>query len=293
MANTFDLVNVNSHSLGLVGRDKTTGRRVVSILIPKNTALPCTTSRRFELARDNQRMILAHVVEGDSHQPEDCVPLGELVLRNLPSNLPATTSIHVEFSYSPDGLLKVSARIPAARRTTDIAIHRLQAERIDDLPTWRNRLLTATVAVGAEAGREPNTFSEPTTVNEAHERLNGLYRVVGEVAVGQSLPWSFSIRKRTAARAAASMTRMQGALKEAEREYETAVTHAEKIYAMGKLSQCRHQYREADAAATKLFVELGSKCADRSLVLPGAESEFGEIRQLREWLANAEDGGTR
>jgi molecular chaperone DnaK (HSP70) len=283
------LVNVNSHSLGLIGRDKKTGRKVVSVLIPKNTALPCTASETFELAKDNQQTILAGVVEGDSRRPEDCVSLGELVLRNLPPGLSAKTLVHVEFSYSPSGLLKVSARIPKARRTADVEIQRLQTERIEDLLLWRTRLLAGASVVGTGVDPGKNPFSEPSSVNDAHERLSGLYRVVGENAVGQSLPWRLSIQKRATAKAVASLAQLRGALKEMEEVNETAITHADKIYAMGKLSQCRQKYREAECHTTKLLAAFGCKCAVRNLVLPGTKNEAEEIRRLREWLANAED----
>src|SRR3954471_9905615 len=43
----FTMTNVNSHSLGIQGRDRETGRRFNKVLIPKNSPLPQTVSRSF------------------------------------------------------------------------------------------------------------------------------------------------------------------------------------------------------------------------------------------------------
>ncbi len=44
-AQSFDLVNVNSHSLGIVGIDQRENRERNVVLIPKNTPLPCRAVR--------------------------------------------------------------------------------------------------------------------------------------------------------------------------------------------------------------------------------------------------------
>ena len=49
-----DLINVNSHSLGVVGVHTQTGERRNVTLIPKNTPLPARKVRQFQTARANQ-----------------------------------------------------------------------------------------------------------------------------------------------------------------------------------------------------------------------------------------------
>jgi len=43
-----ELINVNSHSLGVVGIEVSTGQRKNVVLIPKNTPLPARASRVFK-----------------------------------------------------------------------------------------------------------------------------------------------------------------------------------------------------------------------------------------------------
>ena len=54
---TCELINVNSHSLGVVGLHPQTRQRINVVLIPKNTALPCRAVRTFKTARADQRSV--------------------------------------------------------------------------------------------------------------------------------------------------------------------------------------------------------------------------------------------
>ena len=83
----FELINVNSHSLGIVTLDPQTHRQINVVLIPKNTPLPVQTSRTFRTAEPGQRTVQVTVVEGESRQPDQCVTLGQCVIRNLPEGL--------------------------------------------------------------------------------------------------------------------------------------------------------------------------------------------------------------
>ncbi|HEV3004904.1 MAG TPA: Hsp70 family protein, partial [Pirellulales bacterium] len=108
---TFDLVNVNSHSLGVVGLDPRTRQKVNVVLIPKNTPLPCHKVKRFQTARQNQNSVKVAVVEGESQRPDYCIALGECVVRDLPAGLPAGTPVEVEYTYAANGILTVRARV--------------------------------------------------------------------------------------------------------------------------------------------------------------------------------------
>ena len=72
------LINVNSHSLGVVGIHAETRHKTNVVLIPKNTALPCRAVRTFKTARADQRSVRCGVVEGESDRPEACIALGRV-----------------------------------------------------------------------------------------------------------------------------------------------------------------------------------------------------------------------
>ena len=69
--------SVNSHSLGVVGRDRRTDRRRTAVLIPRNTPLPASTKRLFRTHTENQRSILVQIIEGENPNPDYCSPVGK------------------------------------------------------------------------------------------------------------------------------------------------------------------------------------------------------------------------
>jgi molecular chaperone DnaK len=107
----FAVTDVNSHSLGIVGTDASTGSKRCRILIPKNTPLPHAVSRYFRTLRRSQRSVAVRVVEGESDQPEHCTPVGTCAITGLPANLPQGSSVLVEYAYQGNGRLRVTANL--------------------------------------------------------------------------------------------------------------------------------------------------------------------------------------
>ncbi|MBN2024929.1 MAG: Hsp70 family protein [Pirellulales bacterium] len=133
----FKIKNVNSHSLGVVGVDRATGRRRNGILIPRNTPIPVAARRVFTTQKDSQRSILVQVVEGESASADECTEIGKCSVRQLPPGLPAGSPIEVQFQYKPDGRLKVRVSVPdtSARLETEFARENtLSQEHLDG---WR------------------------------------------------------------------------------------------------------------------------------------------------------------
>ena len=112
----FTITNVNSHSLGVVGTDPETQRDRTGIVIPRNTQLPITGQRKFNI-RAGQKSILVKIVEGESKNPSDCMPIGQCSIQ-LPQDLPPDSIARVLFRYREDGRLSVKVAID----NTDIVL---------------------------------------------------------------------------------------------------------------------------------------------------------------------------
>lgn len=138
---SYELTNVNSHSLGVVGIERKSGQQRNVILIPKNTPLPHNATKMFLTAKADQRSIRVPVVEGESDRPEDCIALGECVIRDLPPGLPPRTKIEVEYRYAANGRLSVLARVPSVRHSAYVEIKRDEQPNQEGLDAWRSRLL--------------------------------------------------------------------------------------------------------------------------------------------------------
>lgn len=125
---TFEVTNVNSHSLGIEGIDPQTLRKTNVVLIPRNTALPARRTERFATKTENQRSIVVQVLEGESSLPGECTAIGRTVIRDLPAGLPKNWPIEVTFEYETNGRLRVEAVVSG---TTQAA--RLELERASGL----------------------------------------------------------------------------------------------------------------------------------------------------------------
>jgi molecular chaperone DnaK len=132
----FAVTNINSHSLGLIGVDPDTGGRVNRTIIPKNTPLPHTASRRFKTHHANQPNVKVAVVEGEGESPDACIDVGTCVIRNLPPNLPAGWPVDVRYTYQENGRLTVAAKLVGheAKVTTDFVRDNSLSD--DDLMLW-------------------------------------------------------------------------------------------------------------------------------------------------------------
>ena len=185
---SLKLINVNSHSLGVVGVEPKTGRRLNVTLIPKNTSLPAAKSKRFQTARTNQPSVRVAVVEGESPRPEHCIPLGKCVIRDLPPGLPKGTRIDVRYEYAANGRLSVSAHMPATGMSAHVEIERGVSEEVDNLDQWRRRLCPD-LRDAEDAGVGRSRASIPRRVeSQGPERarllkqLDGLYFRIGSQA---------------------------------------------------------------------------------------------------------------
>jgi molecular chaperone DnaK len=134
---SFNVKNVNSHSLGVVATDPATKRPRNAILVPRNTPLPVTAKRTFKTQRDGQSSVLVQIVEGESARPDQCVQLGRCTVRDLPPNLPAQTPIEVRFHYEENGRLEVKVNVMEANKWIRHEITRENSLTREQLDTWR------------------------------------------------------------------------------------------------------------------------------------------------------------
>lgn len=132
----FAVTNVNSHSLGVIGTDPTSGRQLNRVIIPKNSPLPAASSRRFKTSQPNQSSVKVCVVEGESELPEACIEVGVCVIRDLPPNLPAGSPVDVRYLYGANGRLQVTASLVGHDAQVTTQFMRDNSLSDDDLLLW-------------------------------------------------------------------------------------------------------------------------------------------------------------
>jgi len=134
---TFEVTNVNSHSLGIEGIDPQTLRKVNVVLIPRNTALPAQRTERFATKTENQRSIVVQVLEGESSLPGECTAIGRTVIRDLPGGLPKGWPIEVTFEYGANGRLRVAAVVPGTSQAAHLNLERASGLTDVGISRWK------------------------------------------------------------------------------------------------------------------------------------------------------------
>jgi molecular chaperone DnaK len=160
---SFQIRNVNSHSLGVVATDAKTKRPRNAILIPRNTPLPIVARRVFKTQKANQKSILVQIVEGESLSPDDCSQLGKCSVRNLPPDLPMQTPIDVRFRYEENGRLTVSVRVEGTDKNLEHEITRENSLTQEQLDSWRQYICGQ--AAGAPASDSASASGEAADWN--------------------------------------------------------------------------------------------------------------------------------
>ena len=111
------LLDVTPLSLGI----ETLGG-VATVLIEKNTTIPCNKKQTFSTAEDNQGAVTIHVVQGERKQAAQNKSLGRFDLSDIPPAPRGMPQIEVSFDLNADGILNVSAKDLATNKQQSIVI---------------------------------------------------------------------------------------------------------------------------------------------------------------------------
>ncbi|MBN1851422.1 MAG: Hsp70 family protein [Pirellulales bacterium] len=141
----MSVANVNSHDLGVLGIEPESGRRRKKVLIPRNTRLPAKRSALFATRRDGQPNVLVTVIEGGDRTGDHATHIGQCIVTDLPSNLPARTPVQVHFHYTPDGRLTITASIPGTGCDATTDIERFSGLSEEMITEWMKRIENGTV----------------------------------------------------------------------------------------------------------------------------------------------------
>jgi molecular chaperone DnaK len=104
-ASSPTISDVCAHSLGVSSLNDS---RILenSIIIPKNSKIPCSFSQEYGTVYENQTSVEIEVLQGEDKDPEHCVELGKARLENLPPS-PAGSPLEITFQYDENGILSV------------------------------------------------------------------------------------------------------------------------------------------------------------------------------------------
>lgn len=125
-------VRVFGEQFGLVHPD------VMSVVIPRNTAIPTSKSEVYSTIVDNQDTVRIQVYQGESSIASKNLLLGEFTLSGIPPMPAGKPQIVVNFDYDINGIVKVSATERSTGKERMITITNPK-ERMTDFEKERAR----------------------------------------------------------------------------------------------------------------------------------------------------------
>ena len=119
------VAEVCNHSYGTLAiiEDAASGSSTVqnSVVIPKNTPIPCSMSQTYITSEDNEEIIEVEITQGEDFDPRYVDIIGKIALR-VPPGRPAGCAVTVTYSYDENQRVRAQVYDEESGLRKDIAI---------------------------------------------------------------------------------------------------------------------------------------------------------------------------
>ena len=163
------LLDVTPLSLGI----ETLGG-VFTVMIQRNTTIPCSKSQVFSTAADNQPAVDIHVLQGERPMAADNKTLGRFQLADIPAAPRGVPQIEVKFDIDANGIVNVSAKNLGTGKEQKITIQSGSGLSEDEI----NRMVKE---AEENADADKNRKEEADLLNEANQLIFQTKKALNEL----------------------------------------------------------------------------------------------------------------
>jgi heat shock protein 1/8 len=108
----------------------------LTIVVPRNTPVPCIKKRTFTTVEDNQTVVTFPIYQGERVNCTENEQLGEFELHNIPPMPKQQAQLDVTFELDANGILKVTAKERLSAKSANLVISnslRLSSNQINQM----------------------------------------------------------------------------------------------------------------------------------------------------------------
>ncbi|GEP43857.1 Hsp70 family protein [Brevifollis gellanilyticus] len=117
-----EVCNASYGTLAMIYNAKTGEEKLMnSIVIPKNTPIPCSRTQVYQTSEDNERVIEVDITQGEDDDPRYVDIIGRITLE-VPPNRPKGCEIAVTFSYDENQRVRALVVDKQSGRSREVAV---------------------------------------------------------------------------------------------------------------------------------------------------------------------------
>ena len=127
------MVDVTNHSLGMIAVNARGTAYVNTVILPKNTEIPCAETRPYQYrapSGGDDNRIEVFMTQGEVEAPADAVYIGKYVIHDVVDPTAGASVVDISYQYDRSGTVKVTARMKGSRSELPVTVEALP----DDVP---------------------------------------------------------------------------------------------------------------------------------------------------------------
>jgi molecular chaperone DnaK len=276
----FDITNVNSHSLGIRGRDVETGKPMNRILVPRNSTLPRTVTKKFVTFKRNQRSVKLILLEGESENPDLCYEVGKFRVELNPG-VEKGEKIVVFCSYNNDGTIHVRGKLAnddGASASLEISRN---LDKFESLEEWRKRLSTSQKSASESFFGDADYENEDiAAAMKDLDELDGIFLKIGQKARSRALPEVLAGQQRYARKLEHQIRQIEPLVEQLGMEVAGTVDHRQRQKLRASISVLKNLENQHHRAFRQVIISLGRSCYANGVLTDAADASPDQVKYL-------------